>query len=180
VLKGEGSFGSVRFLTTRGAGKPASDRSDGSNQSSDGLQSAPGSFVPRNENLASFRSSDGSDDGLESSPLADHPSDEFLAPGQRSIKPIEVLGKGAFATVFLVVDEYSQETFALKRIAKEKQNSEEVLNEMELTRKCVHPHVIGVVEMTESAEFYDVLMPYIRGLSWGICFTLLKALIKAW
>ncbi|GMH39511.1 hypothetical protein BSKO_07409 [Bryopsis sp. KO-2023] len=89
---------------------------------------------------------------------------QCLMRKQDRFKVIDVLGKGAFGTVFLSEDvKYGNELIAIKFVDAPKDRNKHVIREIENHRKLRHPHVIEFRRIFSLPGKLSIVMEYANG-----------------
>lgn len=81
---------------------------------------------------------------------------------------IKEIGKGNYATVYLVQDLETSEKFAVKQINKEvvqksSRGPSAVVSEIEIMRKITHPFIIKLYRVYENENFVSLVLDYVDG-----------------
>lgn len=83
------------------------------------------------------------------------------------VRPMGVIGEGAFGTVLLYRNPTSNEEFAVKRMRKrhiiEQKQVDHIKNEVYILNACKHPFVVGMHGITQDSRFILLVMDFIRG-----------------
>lgn len=85
-----------------------------------------------------------------------------------TFKPIKKIGKGNFASVYLVNKYEDGKKYAVKAFSKEGTYSEEkgkesLINEIEIMRKMCHPNLMQLYEVYESSNSVYVVVELLEG-----------------
>lgn len=85
----------------------------------------------------------------------------------------KILGKGAFAEVFLATKEGSKELYAAKRLDREKsdkpKNMKRLNNEITILKEINHPNIIRIIDIKKAKTHYYIITEFCNGGSLSNC-----------
>ena len=91
----------------------------------------------------------------------------FVAKGSNDPNKLyirkKILGRGSFGTVYLVKHKYLARYFAMKVIkktSKNKDEEEELMNEIDILRKLDHPNILKITDFYSLKNEYNIITEY--------------------
>lgn len=98
------------------------------------------------------------------------PSSDLSGTHVDSFHLVEVLGAGAMGVVYLARDRVLRREVAIKLILKDDEASEDddhqrFLREARTAARLMHPHVVQIFQVGETAHYRYIAMEYVRGMT---------------